>query len=147
MRRAEIKQLYSRSPKMRIPFKMSVETIFLKSDTLFSTHISEWAVPLGIAVSEFDFKSEDYTDVGLLLINENQDIDKELYELHSLFDVKHIPTQKIDINGTLQVAVSNFEMWLRNNKCKKILMMGSDKLVKNENLGRFLARIQSSTIS
>ena len=126
---------------------MSIETIFLKSDTLFSTHISEWAIPLGISVSEFDFKSEDYKDVGLLLINENQDIDKELYELHSLFDVKHIPTQKIDINGTLQVAISNFQMWIRNNKCKNILIMGSDKLVKNENLERFLSRIQSPPIS
>ena len=90
---------------------------------------------------------EEHSAEGLLLINENQDIEKEMYELHTLFDKKHLPTQKIDVNGTLQVAVSNFEMWLRNFKCSNILILGSEKLVKNENLERFLSRIQSSTIS
>lgn len=126
---------------------MLVETIYLKSDSVFSKQITEWASPLGIHVEDYDVKMEEHTAEGLLLINENQDIEKEMYEIHTLFDKKHLPTQKIDVNGTLQVAVSNFEMWLRNFKCKNILILGSEKLVKNENLERFLARIQSSTIS
>jgi len=126
---------------------MLVETIYLKRDTLFSSQIAEWAASLGIQVEDYDVKMEEHLAEGLLLINENQDIEKEMYELHTLFDKKHLPTQKIDVNGTLQVAVSNFEMWLRNFKCSNILILGSEKLVKNENLERFLSRIQSSTIS
>ena len=126
---------------------MHVETIYIKPDSVFSAQIAEWAASHGIPVEDYDVKMEEHIAEGLLLINENQDIEKELYELHTLFDKKHMPTQKIDVNGTLQVAVSNFEMWLRTFKCKKVLIMGSDKLVKNENLERFLSRIKASSIS
>ncbi len=122
---------------------MRVETIYIKPDSAFSAQISEWANSLGIQVEEYDVKMEEHSAEGLLLINENQDIEKEMFDLHTLFDKKHIPTQKIDVNGTLQVAVSNFEMWLRNFKCKNILIMGSDKLVKNDNLDRFLNRVSA----
>ncbi len=126
---------------------MSVSTIYVKPETAFSTLIEEWASDLGVQVEKYDVRVEDHPVDGLLLINENQDIEREMYDLHSLFDKKHIPTQKIDVNGTLQVAVSNFEMWLRNFKCKNVLILGSDKLVSNENLQRFLDRIRSSSIS
>lgn len=123
---------------------MSLEIIYLKPDSTFSTRLSEWASTMGIQTEFYDFKSEEIATDGLLLINENQDIDKDAEEIHAFFDVKHFPTQKIDINGTLQVAVSNFQNWMRNFKCKTILILGADDLVQNENLDRFLDR--ASTI-
>lgn len=117
--------------------------IYLKKDSEFSNHIEAWAHSLGLKTEEYSADFEDLSDVGMVLINQNQDIDKLDYDLHELFDKKHIPTQKIDINGTLQVAVSNFQMWLRNYKCKNILFLGADDLTKNDNLDRFLARIGS----
>lgn len=120
---------------------MNLKSIYLKANSTFSSCIQEWAEKNGVQTEEFDFKTEELTVDGLLLINQNQDLEKEMDDLHSLFDKKHISTQKIDINGTLQVAVSNFQLWLRSNKCKNILILGSDELVKNENLDRFLNRI------
>ncbi len=122
---------------------MSLETIYLKSDTTFSTRMSEWASSMGIQTEFYDFKSEDIVTDGLLLINENQNIEKDVEEIHAFFDMKHFPTQKVDINGTLQVAVSNFQNWMRNFKCKTILILGADDLVENENLDRFLQRASS----
>ena len=78
-----------------------------------------------------------------MVINANQDIDKDTEEVHAFFDLKHFPTQKVDVNGTLQVAVSNFQNWMRNFKCKNILILGSDDLINNENLDRFLQRASS----
>ena len=121
---------------------MKLNTIYLKADSPFSSVLGEWAEKQGIATLEFDFKSDELEPDGLLLINQNQDIEKELDEVHTDFYKKHMPTQKIDINGTLQVAVSSFEMWLNNFKCQKILVLGSENLVKNDNLDRFLQRIQ-----
>lgn len=122
---------------------MSLQTIYLKSDSTFSTLLSEWASTIGVQTEFYDFKSEDITTDGLLLINENQDIDKDIQEIHDFFDIKHFPTQKVDINGTLQVAVSNFGIWMKNFKCKSILILGSEKLVENENLARFLERAKT----
>lgn len=119
---------------------MSLETIYLKSDSTFSTTLSDWASNVGVQTEQYDFKSDEISADGLLVINENQDIEKDVEEIHAFFDKKHFPTQKVDINGTLQVAVTNFEIWMKNFKCKSVLILGSDKLVQNENLARFLER-------
>ncbi|MCH2224382.1 MAG: hypothetical protein MK066_06385 [Crocinitomicaceae bacterium] len=123
---------------------MNLETIYLSAESPFSNHIREWATRMGVEVNAYtDKQGEEGTPDGLLLINENQDIRKDIDEIHTLFDRKHIPTQKIDINGTLQVAVNSFKMWMGSNKCKNILFLGADDIVKNENLERFLSRIES----
>lgn len=126
---------------------MSVTRIYLRPNSAFTTAISEWAASLGIPAEEYDIRMEEHLADGLLLVNENQDVDRELSELHGQFFKKHIPTLKVDINGTLQVAVSGFEMWIRSNKCRHILIVGSEKLVKNDNLQRFLDRIGGKPVA
>lgn len=126
---------------------MKVKKIYLKPGCAFSSFIAEWSSGQGIETIDHDFKIGDQIADGLLVINENQDIDKDTYDVHTFFDVKHLPTQKIDVNGTLQVAVSNFDMWLRNYKCKNILILGSDDLLKNDNLKRFLSRIEEKKVN
>lgn len=123
---------------------MNLDKIYLKTDSAFSSYLTEWAANVNIDVEDYDLKSDEHLAEGMLLINANQDIEKDIDELHSLFDKKHIPTQKIDVNGTLQVAVSNLDLWLENNKCTNVLIVGSDDLVQNENLDRFFHKIQSS---
>ena len=121
---------------------MNLNTVYLTEGSKFSVFIGEWAQMMGIAVASYNYKpSEDQLPDGLLLINENQDIRKDMHEIHSHFDTKHIPTQKIDLNGTLQVAINNFKMWVESNQCQEVLIIGDDALVKNENLVRFLKGI------
>jgi hypothetical protein len=48
---------------------------------------------------------------------------------------------KIDINGTLMVGVSNLDLWIERNKCKKVLIIGADSLIENPNLERYLERL------
>lgn len=127
---------------------MKIESIYIAAKSKFSTYVAEWAVSVGITTEEFDIKSQiDNKGLGLLLVNENHDLDKDLVDLYDLFDKKHVPSQKIDVNGTLQVAVSNFELWLNNNKCNKVIILGDDSLVKNENLDRFFSRIKKAKVT
>lgn len=122
---------------------MKIETLYIKPDSNFSTYVKNWAEQVGVPVEDYEVKlSDDQIADGLLLVNENQDIPKDLYDIHTFFDRKHIPTQKIDVNGTLQVALSSFEMWLASNKCRKILVLGADNLVKNDNLERFFSKVK-----
>lgn len=120
---------------------MNLEVIYLKPNTEFSSYVTAWAAEFGIPTEDYDLKSEEYPD-GLVVVNANQDIEKETHELRTAYDKKHIPTQKIDINGTLQVALNGFEMWLNNFKCSNVLMLGSDDLLKNDNLDRFFHSIK-----
>lgn len=119
---------------------MKPEVILLRPDNAFANRISEWAQVNGIDTQAFDARSEELAD-GMILVNSNHDCEKEDDDLHSFYYKKHIPTQRIDINGTLQVAVNNFRLWLVANKCQRVLIVGSNDLLKNENLERFLQKI------
>ncbi|MEJ6777484.1 MAG: hypothetical protein QNK85_09220 [Crocinitomicaceae bacterium] len=123
---------------------MNIKIIYLRAGSEFSKFITAWASKLDIQTEEYDDKGEGLGAEGLLLINENQDIEKDIEDLHSQFYKKHYPTQKIDVNGTLQVAVSNFNIWLKNFNCQEILIIGSNNLVKNDNLERFFDSLDSN---
>ncbi len=125
---------------------MNINKIYIKSDSQFSAYITEWAMNQRIPVEEYDFRLEDHQADGLLLINANHDIDRDLYEILLNFETKHIPTRKIDVNGTLQVAVSSFNLWLNSNKCKDVLILGSDNLISNENLDRFFRGLSKTSV-
>jgi hypothetical protein len=123
---------------------MKIDTIYLKPNTTFSQAFSAWAGERSYVVQDFNDKAEEADSGidGLVIFNENQTIDKELLEIRDMFDHKQKPVHKIDINGTLMVGVSNLDLWVERNKCKRILIIGSDTLLGNPNLERYLNSIK-----
>ena len=123
---------------------MKIDKFFLQTQTKFAKSLAIWAQELDVEVVDFhDVNLEQIDQVdGLLIFTENQTIEREASELRDLFDLKQRPIQKIDINGTLVVGISNFTFWLERNNCKKILVVGSDHLLENPNLERFLSNIK-----
>ena len=122
---------------------MKLDKIFLKNNSRFSNLLTNWANQRNYEVEEFTEKKEDPEDGidGLVIFNQNQTLDKEIAELRDLFDHKQKPVHKIDINGTLMVGVSNLDLWIERNKCKKVLIIGADSLIENPNLERYLERL------
>ena len=123
---------------------MNIDKIFLQTHTKFAKALSDWAQDMNVEVVDFHERNIEEVDQmdGLLIFNENQTIEREAAELRDVFDLKQRPIQKIDINGTLVVGISNFTFWLERNNCKKILVVGSDHLLENPNLDRFLSNIK-----
>ena len=102
---------------------MKIDKFYLQSHTKFAKSLSDWAQEFPVEILEFherNIEEIDHMD-GLLIFTENQTIEREANELRELFDLKQKPIQKIDINGTLVVGVSNFTFWLERNNCKNIL--------------------------
>jgi hypothetical protein len=122
---------------------MKLDKIFLKNNSRFSNLLTNWANQRNYEVEEFTEKKEDPEAGidGLVIFNQNQTLDKEISELRDLFDHKQKPVHKIDINGTLMVGVSNLDLWIERNKCKKVLIIGADSLIENPNLERYLERL------
>ena len=123
---------------------MNIDKIFLQTHTKFAKALSDWAQDMNVEVVDFHERNIEEVDQmdGLLIFNENQTIEREASELRDVFDLQQKPIQKIDINGTLVVGISNFTFWLERNNCKKILVVGSDHLLENPNLDRFLSNIK-----
>ncbi|MFO0495291.1 MAG: hypothetical protein ACK50Y_07145 [Flavobacteriia bacterium] len=122
---------------------MKLDKIFLKNNSRFSNLLTNWANQRNYEVEEFTEKKEDPEAGidGLVIFNQNQSLDKEIADLRDLFDNKQKPVHKIDINGTLMVGVSNLDLWIERNKCKKVLIIGADSLIENPNLERYLERL------
>ena len=123
---------------------MKIDKIFLQTHTKFAKALADWAQDMNVEIVDFHERNIEEVDQmdGLLIFNENQTIEREASELRDVFDLKQRPIQKIDINGTLVVGISNFTFWLERNNCKKILVVGSDHLLENPNLDRFLSNIK-----
>ncbi len=122
---------------------MKLKTIYLRTGSTLNPIISEWANNNGLEAEEVSL-SENYTDGinGLIILNQNGDIEKELMEARNAFDGKSKPVHRIDINGTLMVGVSNFDLWLERNGVANVLILGHDGLVENPNLNRFFETIK-----
>jgi hypothetical protein len=103
-----------------------------------------WAEEKGYEIEEQDEKVENpYEGIdGLVIFTQNQKLEKEILELRSLFDHQQKPIHKIDINGTLMVGISNLDLWIERNKTKRVLFIGSDNLLENMNLVRFLEHLK-----
>ena len=120
---------------------MKVDTIYLRSNTIFSKKVSKWLNNKGIdplSLGEDKRNNAISTLDGLVIFNENQHLPKDIEYLKIQFDQNQKPVYKVDINGTLRVGVSNFALWIEQNKCKKMMLAGSDQLADNPNLERYL---------
>lgn len=122
---------------------MKIDKIILRKNGSFSNMLLTWAQEKNFQVEELSEDSENPSEGidGLVIFNTNQEIDREISEIRSAFDGKQKPVHNIDINGTLMVGVSNLDLWIERNRCKKILIVGSDALVTNPNLERYLTNI------
>jgi hypothetical protein len=122
---------------------MKLDKIFLKNNSRFSILLTNWANERNYVVEEYSEKKESPEEGidGLVIFNQNQSLDKEIAELRDIFDHKQKPVHKIDINGTLMVGVSNLDLWIERNKCKKVLIIGAESLIENPNLERYLERL------
>jgi len=123
---------------------MKLNKILLRANSKFSVVLNTWATEKGYETEDFDEKAENPTEGvdGLVIFTQNQTIEREIGDFRDLFDHKQKPVHKIDINGTLMVGISNLDLWVERNKCKKVLFIGADNLLENMNLVRFMEHLK-----
>lgn len=123
---------------------MKLDKIYLKNSSGFSQYLTEWANAKNYDLAEYSDKNEE-SDLGidgLVIFNENQEVDREISDIRAIFDNHQKPVHKIDINGTLMVGISNLDLWIERNGCKRVLFIGADSLVENPNLERYLTNLK-----
>jgi hypothetical protein len=123
---------------------MKLNKILLRTNSKFSVVLNNWANDNGYEVEDFDDKKENPEEGvdGLVIFTQNQSIEKDISEFRDMFDHKQKPVHKIDINGTLMVGISNLDLWVERNKCKRVLFIGADNLLENMNLVRYMEHLK-----
>ena len=119
---------------------MKVSSISLFASTKFSSKIQNWAAKVAGEVHLISDKTDDFFDHtdSLLIFNQNQDLNQDILEIKARFDKQQKPVHKIDINGTLQVGITNFDLWIDSTKAKNLLVIAAEELADNPNLDRYL---------
>ncbi len=124
---------------------MKLRKIFIKPGSPFGALIADWAAGNQLEVEELSLEDGfDKVVDGLVIFNQNSDVEKELLDIRKVFDDTLKPVQRIDINGTLMVGVSNFSLWLERNGCTNVLFIGAENLKDNANLSRYLEAMKVS---
>jgi hypothetical protein len=123
---------------------MKLDKIYLKTNSRFSEFLNLWATENNYSVADFSEKNDDSDEGidGLVIFNENQEVDRDILDIRAVFDNHQKPVHRIDINGTLMVGISNLDLWIERNSCKKVLFIGADVLVENPNLERYITNLK-----
>jgi hypothetical protein len=119
---------------------MKVATISLLASNKFSSKVQSWAASVATEVLSVSDKNADFfesTD-SLLIFNQNQELGQDILEIKARYDKQQKPVHKIDINGTLRVGITNFDLWLDSTKSKNLMVIGAEELADNPNLDRYL---------
>jgi hypothetical protein len=121
---------------------MTIETIYTRGKSKFSARIETWCSQKGIEnqLIEKDEKLIEEID-GLVIFHEDHNLDSIGVELREVFERKLKPIHKIDVNGTKQVSLSHYGLWLERNACKNVLMIGTESLVDNESFETLMSKL------
>ena len=119
---------------------MKVATIYLLAANQFSSAIQNWAAAKAQELIVAQEKPADFFEAtdSLLIFNQNQELGQEVMEIKARYDKQQKPVHKIDINGTLRVGITNFDLWLDSTKAKNLMVIGAEELADNPNLERYL---------
>jgi hypothetical protein len=123
---------------------MKLNHIAIKNGSRIAQYINNWATSKNIPVEELALKPDmdEIAVDGLVVLNQNQDVDREAQEIRSLFDRKLKPIHNIDINGTVSASISNLELWIERNRCKSVMFICTENVVSNPNLERFFLHLR-----
>jgi hypothetical protein len=117
---------------------LHIQTIHLEEKTSFSSIMSNWLVEKGFNVVPFVETQDQIEEIdAVVLFHDNHNFDKRVAELRDLFDRHQVAMHKIDMSGTMNVALSHLSLFFERTKCKNVLFLGSDNLKDNPKLELF----------
>lgn len=122
---------------------MNLDKVYLFQHKQLSPILREWLSVSGHEVQLVDVRDKQFqedTD-GVVVLTGDLDVDKDDQEMIAEMENKRIPVRRIDLNGTLQASITSLNLWLKNNKCKRVVFTGADTITGNENFERFLNRL------
>jgi hypothetical protein len=106
-----------------------IQTIYTEEKTAFAGSINSWLESRGFLVEPFEENEETKEKIDAVVIfHDNHNFDKRTAELRDLFELLSVPVHKIDLSGTMNVALSHLGLFFDRTKCKHVLFIGSDAL-------------------
>ncbi len=111
---------------------MSIQKIYTKNKSKFSDRIETLSLTKNIEFCVLEKEDVNFDEIdSLVIFHEDHNLDGTGEEIRDAFERKLRPIHKIDINGTKQVIISHFGLWMERNKIQTPLFIGTDQLIDN----------------
>jgi hypothetical protein len=115
-----------------------IKTIYTPEKSAFALTIRNWLTERGFHVESFDETPDLVESIDAVVIfHENHNFDRSVAELRDLFEKRQVAMHKIDMSGTLNVAISHLSLFLERTQCKYALFLGSEGLKDNPKMELF----------
>lgn len=106
-----------------------IQTIYTEEKTAFAASVNPWLQSIGFVVEPFNESEEQKEKMdAVVLFHDNHNFDKRVAELRDLFEMLQAPVHKIDLSGTMNVALSHLSLFFDRTKCKHVLFIGSESI-------------------
>lgn len=115
-----------------------IKTIFTPEKSAFAVSIRTWLSERGFNVDTFDETIDQIELIDAVVIfHEHHNFDRSVAELRDLFERRQVAMHKIDMSGTMNVAISHLSLFLERTQCKFVLFLGSEGLKDNPKMELF----------
>lgn len=121
---------------------MAIKKICIKEKSKFGERIEKWAQEKNFEFSIMEKEDKNHENIdSLVIFHEDHNLEPSGVELRDVFEKKLKPIHKIDVNGTKQVSISHFGLWVERNSCQNLLLVGTDDLLTNVNFETLLDKM------
>jgi len=118
-----------------------IKTIYTPEKSAFAATIRNWLTERGFNVDTFDETPDLIEQIDAVVIfHENHNFDRPVAELRDLFEKRQVAMHKIDMSGTMNVAISHLSLFLERTQCKYVLFLGSEGLKDTPKMELFMEK-------
>lgn len=108
---------------------LHIKTIYTEEKSPFAITIRSWLEGRGFQVETFNESIEQMDAIDAVVIfHDNHNFDRRIAELRDTFEKLQVAMHKIDMSGTMNVALSHLSLFFERTQCKNVLFLGSDSL-------------------
>ncbi len=120
-----------------------ISSVYVQDNSKFGSSVSAWLTDKGVEMHVFNSEEEanfDSIDTAVIF-HENHNFDKSVSDLRDELDQRNIPIHKIDLSGTMNVALTHLALFFERTKCKKALFIGSESLENHPKMDVFKEKL------
>jgi hypothetical protein len=120
-----------------------ISSVYVQENTKFGASVASWLSAKGFEIIHFkgDDEAEFDTIDAAVIFHENHNFDKAITDLRDVLDDRNVPIHKIDLSGTMNVALTHLALFFERTKCKKALFFGSEALENHPKMEVFKEKV------
>jgi hypothetical protein len=120
-----------------------ISSVYVQENSKFGSSVSAWLSDKGVEMQTFNPEEEANFDLidAAVIFHDNHNFDKSVSDLRDALDQRNVAVHKIDLSGTMNVALTHLALFIERTSCKKALFIGSESLENHPKMDIFKEKL------